>query len=89
MAEKYYSNDTLMNLFILHGQCGKIVNRLEEIHPDMKQMLKKKKRHFVIISSLKAPKNLQKPITANENNEINFPQWVNFCKILLTKIHKN
>lgn len=61
-----YSNAVIMNLFILHGQCDKIIGRtcrkFNEIYPDLPKMNIKK---FIRIqnnfrdfgSTLKAPKN--------------------------------
>lgn len=81
MAENNrYSNTVLMNLFIIHGQCDKIIGRtcrkFNEMYPELPQMnIRKFKRiqnNFRDFgSTLKRSRNLPRPVTSNEENETN------------------
>ena len=82
MEENNYlnTNTVLMNLFVLHGQCDKIISRtcrrFNEMYPNLPSMDNKKFRRIVnnfknFGSSLKVPRNLPRPVTSNEENEIN------------------
>lgn len=80
MAENRYSNEVIMNLFILHGQCAKIVSRtcrkFNNMYPNLPQMNIKKflriQQNFINYASpLKAPRILPKPVTSDEDKEIN------------------
>lgn len=80
MAENNYSNTVLMNLFIIHGKCDEIISRtcrrFNEMYPYLPPMNQKKFRriqnNFMNFgSTLRAPKNLPRPVTAQEDNQIN------------------
>ncbi|HLJ31149.1 MAG TPA: transposase [Candidatus Babeliales bacterium] len=78
--EETYTNAVLMNLFILFGQCDRIITRtcrnFNEMYPNLPPMNLKKfiriQNNFTEFgSALKAPRNLPRPVTSNEDNEIN------------------
>lgn len=80
MAENTYTNAVLMDLFIIHGQCNKIISRtcrkFNEKYPNLPQINNRKfiriQNNFVNFgSSLTAPKNMLKPVTSDEVNEVN------------------
>ena len=80
MEGNNYSNEVLMNLFILHGQCDQIIARtcrkFNEMYPDLQPMNKRKfgriQNNFINYGSkLKAERTLPKPVTSDEDNVIN------------------
>jgi hypothetical protein len=75
-----YSNEVLMNLFIIHGQCDKIVARtcrkFNEMYPNLQPMDKRKfvriQNNFIQFGSqLKNDRSLPKPVTSDEENIVN------------------
>lgn len=75
-----YSNTVLMNLFVLHGQCDKIISRtcrrFNEMYPNLPSMNNKKFKRIQsnfqnFGSSLKVTRNLPRTVTSNQENEIN------------------
>lgn len=74
-----YSNEQILNLFFIHGECNKIISRtcrkFNELYPDSSGMNEKKfnriKINFKNYGNIKKPKNKFKPITGNEENKIN------------------
>lgn len=75
-----YTNAVLMDLFFIHGQCYKNISRtcreFNAKYPNLPQMNNRKfirvQNNFIHFgSSLKAPKNLPRPVTSDEVNEIN------------------
>lgn len=74
-----YSNNDLLNLFYTHGECGRIVRRtcrlFNERYPDLPAITPGKfariKARFLATGSVKATRNHGKPVTDNEDNEVN------------------
>lgn len=74
-----YSHSDILNLYNIHGQCDKIISRtcrqFNETYPDLPSMNPQKFRrlqsNFVRFGSRHAERTLARPITSNENNEIN------------------
>lgn len=86
MAENNYSNQDIMNLFIIFGQCDKIISRtcrkFNETYRNLPRMNPKKLRRLQHNfrnhgSKLKAPLNLPRPVTSDEGNEINVLAYFN------------
>lgn len=74
-----YSNADILNLFYIHGECYKVLERtcrvFNERYPHLPPMNKTKfkriETNFSRFGRAKATKNYPKPITGNENNIIN------------------
>ena len=80
MERNNYSNEDLMKLFILHGQCDQIIaktcRKFNEMFPDLQPMNKRKfvrlQNNFINYGSkLKSERRLPKPVTFVEDNIIN------------------
>lgn len=74
-----YSNTDILNLFYIHGECGKILSRtcrtFNERYPNLQPITKGKFRRmescFLNTGSVKVKKNYTKPIVEVEENEVN------------------
>lgn len=74
-----YSNTDILNLFYIHGECGRIVNRTCRVfnsrYPTLSPMTRGKfvriEERFKLNGSVKTTRNDQKPVTENEDNAIN------------------
>lgn len=80
-----YSNRDVLNLFFIHGECNKILDRtcrtFNERYPNLPHMTKKKFRkiesNFLRFGNALTKKNVQKLVTNNEQNEINVLAYFN------------
>ncbi|MVN24212.1 hypothetical protein GO639_03360 [Staphylococcus aureus] len=75
-----YSNEVIIILFIIHGQCDRIIARtcrkFNQMYPELTPMNERKfvrlQNNFLNYGSmLKAPSTLPKPVTSNEDNTVN------------------
>jgi len=71
-----YSNEDILNLFIIHGECNRILLRtcitFNERYPLLPPMTAKKFRriqsNFRRFGNVRAERNIPKPVTSNEDN---------------------
>ena len=80
-----YSNNDILNLFHIHGECNKIVQRtcrtFNTRYPHLPRINERKFRHieanFRTFGRVKAKKNISRPVTDMEDNEINVLAYFN------------
>ena len=78
MNNNNYSNTDILNLFYIHGECQKIISRtcrrFNTLYPNLPPINEKKFRriehNFNHYGSVNAPRNQNKPVTGNEDNEV-------------------
>lgn len=79
MEEMPYSNSDILNLFYIHGECEKILERtcrtFNNRYPDLPRMTRRKFRiiesNFLQHGTVVSRKRFQNYVTRNEENETN------------------
>lgn len=74
-----YTNEEILKLFYIHGECNRIINRtcrtFNDHYPDLVPMNKKKfnriENNFKNNGQIKQERTQIKPVTGNEDNQIN------------------
>lgn len=85
MNDNQYTNIEILNLFYIHGECNKIVNRtcrtFNERYPNLPPMTKLKFRKieatFIRSGAVKKTRNVQKFVTSSDDNQINILAYFN------------
>ena len=74
-----YSNADILNLFYIYGECDRVLVRtcvtFNERYPHLRRMTKSKfrkmERNFIANGNVNTQRNVQYPVTNDEENEIN------------------
>lgn len=85
MENQEYSNTDMLNLFYIHGECNRIIQRtcrvFNERYPHLTRMTRKKfqriESNFLQFGRVKSASIRQKPMTNNEVNEVNILGYFN------------
>lgn len=78
-VQEEYSNADILNLFYIHGECSRIVDRtcrlFNDRYPHLPPMSKRKfariESNFLNFGKVKVNKNVPKPVTEDDANQIN------------------